>query len=195
MALSSEEHSVIIFYLLGLILLVMAAVGFSLIVDGHGFFSDGDSAVTGDTLTDESDLSRLSSKYNNIISERSRLLLLLSNFYKDQKTLETILERKLKLEESRNNLLISIDSIQGNFARFQNEVRQKIWAKAAGETIETLKIKGGGEYYEVAIQRVTESGLEIRHKYGFARIQASDLNDEFQDRFQWRYRGLSIQTR
>jgi hypothetical protein len=195
MALSPEEHPVIIFYLLGLILLVMAAVGFSLIVDGHGFFSAGDSAVPGDALMDESDLSRLSSKYNNIISERSRLLLLLSNFHKDKKMLETVLERKLKLEESRNKLLISIDSIQGNFTKCQNEVRQKIWARAAGETIESLKIKGGGEYYEVSIQRVTESGLEIRHKYGFARIQASDLNDELQDRFQWRYQGRSIQTR
>jgi len=166
----------------------MAAVGFSFIVDRNGFFSTGDTGGQHDFLTAESELKRLNSHYNNLLSNKSRFLLLDSDFSKAQKTLASVLERKFKLEERRNELLISIDSLQEKFASYQNEVRKKIWAESAGNIIGTLKIKGGIEYFEASIQKVTDSGLDIRHKYGFARIQASDLDDDFHERFQWRYR-------
>ena len=37
----------------------------------------------------------------------------------------------------------------------------------------------------VTITKVTEVGLEIRHEHGIARIQVSDLEGIWQQRFQW----------
>jgi hypothetical protein len=54
-----------------------------------------------------------------------------------------------------------------------------------GQSLGNLSLRGGREYRQAVISRVTDVGLEIRHEHGIARIQAPDLDASMQDRFQW----------
>ncbi len=64
--------------------------------------------------------------------------------------------------------------------------RKQTWDRAVGQALGTLKVRGGREYRQAIIKRVTEVGLEIEFEGGGkARIQAPDLDPAVQDRFQW----------
>lgn len=187
--LSAEDHPGIFYFLVGMIVLVMAGVGLSLLADQRFKFSSGTSDIKRDIATTGDELGSLRSYHQ----ERSRQLENNSTRLKSDTSVHAELRRKSTdlgkrhsdLEINRDQLLKAIPLIETEFSRYRAEYRRQTWAGAVGQKVGTISIRGGREYQDVIITRVTDVGLEIRHKDGIARIQAPDLDPKWQDRFQW----------
>lgn len=187
--LSADEHPGILTFLVGIIILVMAGVGLSLMVDRRLKFSSSVGEIQRSISLDAMELEGLKAWHD----ERSRLL---NDTGSRQQTgamtneeavrkLENLNQRQTYLEETRRQLRKTMTSLEGDFSHCRAEYRRKTWAAALGESLGHLKIRGGREYLQATITRVTDVGLEIRHADGIARIQAPDLDQKLQDRFQW----------
>jgi chromosome segregation ATPase len=94
-------------------------------------------------------------------------------------------QRLATLTETRETLRRVIPTTTEEFANYRAKYRAHARTRAAGESLEKLTVRGGREYHQVVISQVTDVGLEIRHADGIARIQAPDLDQTLQDRFQW----------
>jgi hypothetical protein len=187
--LSAEEHPGIFYFMVGMIVLVMSGVGLSLLVDRRLKSSSGFSEAQRDVAMAEEELGSL----RNYHAERSKLLesygTRLSNGISGKnelrEQLSTLRQHRSELDARRNRLQIEIPSLQEEFSRYRAEYRRQIWAAATGEKLGTLTIRGGRQYFDAVITRVSDVGIEIRHKDGIARVQAPDLDGKWQDRFQW----------
>lgn len=188
--LSAEDHPGIFYFLVGMIVLVMAGVGLSLLVDQRLRFSSGISDIQREITMADGELESLRPYHESRAQQLERF----SSRLKDdasasadlhQKSV-TLGKRRFDLQQSRDQLLSEIPSLESEFARYRTEYRSQTWARAVGQKVGTLSIRGGREYQDVVITRVTDVGLEIRHKDGIARVQAPDLDSSWQDRFQWR---------
>lgn len=186
---SAEEHPGIFYFMVGMVVLVMAGVGLSLLVDRRMKSSSGISDAQRDVAMGEEELESLRAYH----ADRSFILQNYGSKMKSglvgQKELRQQLvllnQRQSKLEATRSELSAAIPLLQDEFSRYRAEYRRQAWSGAAGEKLGTLTIRGGREYQDAAITRVTDVGIEIRHKDGIARIQAPDLGAKWQDRFQW----------
>lgn len=186
--LSLEEHPGIFSFLVGIIVLVMASVGLSVVADKRLR-----SSSTIMTIQREIDRNAIQIEELTFVhGERSRLL-------KDSKTqpgaetvekilegLETLLDRKKGLEMDLRQLRGAVVALDNDFSSYRAEYRRATWAAAIGEGLGNLALPGGREYKQATITRVTDVGLEIRHQDGFARIQYGDLDRAMQDRFHWK---------
>lgn len=187
--LSVEDHSGIVTFLLGIIVLVLVAVGLSIIVDKRLSFSSGVSAVQKEIAADASDLAEIRSMHDERatrLADASPKLTGASESYQSLQALAKNLERqKVALSGRKDELDKALASLEAEFTNYRALYRRKTWDRAVGERFETLVVAGGHEFRDVTITRVTPVGIEIRHEHGNARIQASDLDQRMRDRFQW----------
>lgn len=161
----------------------------SQLVDQRFKFSNGTSNTKSDIAAADEELGYLKSYHE----ERSRQLENNGTQLKSDTSANADLHRKSAnlgkrhsdLELTRDQLLKAIPSIETEFSRYRAEYRRQTWAGAVGEKIGTIALRGGREYQDVTITRVTDVGIEIHHKDGIARIQAPDLDPKWRDRFQW----------
>ena len=187
--LSSDDHPGLFTFMVGLIVIVFVAVGMSMMVDKKFSFSKRVSSLANGIKAGESEISELSHDHE-IVSKRLA--------EEEPKTLksadarDTLRKRaaeatgqRASLVANRDALRKSIPAIEAEFAQYREKYRTSTWAAAVGESLGNLSLRGGREYRQAVISRVTDVGLEIRHEHGIARIQAPDLDPSFQDRFQW----------
>lgn len=175
--------------MVGIVVLVMAGVGLSIVIDRRIKFSSGSVGIQNDIVLGASELDGLIALH----CERSRLLSqqeskLLGGFPKSDGSLrgeENLFQRRKVLEDTRLQLLDSVSTLEADFSRCRADYRKKTWSAAIGERLGNLALRSGRQYHEATITRVTDVGLEIRHADGIARIQAPDLDQKMQDRFQW----------
>lgn len=187
--LSSEDHPGVFTFLVGMIVVVMTAVGLSIMADKHRHFSSGAGELQHEISLGASEITELTARKD----EGSRLLAggdakLRSGSQAYQAIsarLETLRQRQAALEISRTQVSGAIVALDENFSRYRADYRRKEWEGAIGESLGTLTIRGGRAFQQATITRVTDVGLEIRHEHGIARIQAPDLDPKMQDRFQW----------
>jgi hypothetical protein len=187
--LSADDHPGVFTFMVGMIVLVMAGVGLSLVIDRRLSFSSGKLRTQREINLDAAELESLAATRD----ERSRLLE--SRTAKPQNSsesaaeilgrTETMRQRQAILEDARKQLHQAIAGIEDDFSRFRAEYRRSTWTGAQGEKLGNLALANGREYRDATITRVTDVGLEIRHSDGIARIQAPDLDPKIQDRFQW----------
>jgi hypothetical protein len=187
--LSADDHPGVFTFMVGMIVLVMAGVGLSLVIDRRLSFSSGKLRTQREINLDAAEIESLAATRD----ERSRLLE--SQTEKPPNSseaaaeilgkTETMRQRQVTLEDACKQLHQAIAGIEGDFSRFRAEYRRKTWAGAQGEKLGNLVLANGREYRDATITRVTDVGLEIRHADGIARIQAPDLDQKIQDRFQW----------
>ena len=185
----SDEHAGIFTFLVGIIVVVMTAVGLSLLADRRFAFSSGVADLKKDIESEAGEIADLR------IAVRDRGIKLAESAAATKAREDelrsadaqnrTLRARKSELVETKFRLKIAIPSIEQDFASYRAAYRQKTWATSVGEELGTLNIKGGRTYNEAVITRVTDVGLEIRHDHGIARVQAPDLDAKIQDRFQW----------
>lgn len=187
--LSAEDHPGIFYFLVGMIVLVMAGVGLSILVDQRFKFSSGMSDIQRDIAMADEELGSLKSYHEQRSREFENFGSRLKNDSAENAQLRrkatTLGKRQSELERSRDTLLAAIPAIENEFSRYRAAYRQQTWTAAVGQKIGTLALRGGREYHDVVITRVTDVGLEIRHKDGIARVQGPDLDHSWQDRFQW----------
>ena len=187
--LSSEEHPGVFTFLVGMIVLVMAGVGLSLMVDRHFKFSRGSNTVQHEIRLNAAEITELTARKEEasqlLSAENLKLQPDLPNYQDVSARLEQLGQRKVTLEKSRPQIRESIAALEEEFTRYRATFRRKLWADAIGESLGTLAVRGGRVFQQATITRVTDVGLEIRHEHGIARIQAPDLDPKMQQRFQW----------
>ena len=187
--LSSEDHPGVFTFMVGMIVVVMVAVGLSVVADKHRVFSGGTGELKREISASAAEISELSAQAAEqvqLLEGTSSNLRKGSNAHRALSAqLETQRQRQAALEKSRLEIRAAVTALEDNFSQYRATYRQKSWAGAVGESLGTLTIRGGRDYQLATITRVTDVGLEIRHEHGIARIQAPDLEPKMQDRFQW----------
>jgi hypothetical protein len=187
--LSSDDHPGIFYFMGGMIVLVMVSVGFSVIVDGRVKASRGIGAAQREMKSDAEELAYLTNlhlaKSSELASRGSTVQTQSSAHAQLRRGLEQLRGRRAELESVRGGLQGSISTLETEFLSYRASYRNRAWTNAIGEKLGTLKVRGGREYQDAVITLVTEVGIQIRHKDGFARIEAPDLDSQWQDRFQW----------
>ena len=187
--LSSEDHPGVFTFMVGMIVVVMVAVGLSVVADKHRVFSGGTGELKREIsacATQITELSAQTAEQTLLLEGASSNLRKGSNAHRELTAqLETQRQRQTALEKSRLEIRAAVTALEDNFSQYRATYRQKSWAGAVGESLGTLTIRGGRDYQLATITRVTDVGLEIRHEHGIARIQAPDLEPKMQDRFQW----------
>lgn len=187
--LSSEDNSGIVYFLIGIIVIVFTAVGMSMLVDKRFRFSSGAGVLNREIALQTEEIAdltvRVDLRSKTLTEELSRRNPSATGRQETLATIAATTTRKSGLQNSQNRLRTELTALDKAFAGYRANYREKTWAKAVGQEIGNLTIRGGRQYHQVTITKVTDVGLEIRHEHGIARIQAPDLDPEWQDRFQW----------
>jgi hypothetical protein len=187
--LSSDEHPGIFTFLVGMIVLVMAAVGLSILMDKRFEFSNGMGALQRDVRQEATELAELKTDYEyNAARLAASAPKLQADFQAQKDTagrISALRQRKELLMRNRADLQASVTSLDRKFADYRGVYRRKVWSAAVGEKLGDLTLQSGKVYVNAIISRVTDVGLEIQHESGIARIQGPDLDQKLQDRFQW----------
>jgi hypothetical protein len=187
--ISADDHPGLFFFMIGIIVVVMTAVGLSLVADRKFEFASRNEALREELSEDQLKLEEL----RVICQSRGRDL---ANFSvrnsEDSKGWKSVVvETKLmehRKEEMRRQiaeLKLEIGAVERDFVDYRDRYRRRAWAAAKGERLGEMRTAGGKFYRNVVVTLVTEAGLEIRHEDGIARIQAPDLEPKWHDRFQW----------
>lgn len=187
--ISSDDNPGLFTFMVGVILVVFAGVGLSLLVDRKFSFSQRVSGLAGQIESGAAELEQL----KDTQLEQERRLTELEPKRRQMMETRTSLDRKLSaltarrksLTETLGGLRQAVPVLEAEFARYRGAYRDAARAAAVGESLGTLSVRGGREYRNAVISRVTDVGLEIRHENGIARVQAPDLDHALQDRFQW----------
>jgi hypothetical protein len=175
--------------MVGMIVLVMAGVGLSLLIDKRLQSSSGAIRLHREIEIAEEELFGLREWHqesSRALAERGPQLLAASAALEElQHQQQALRLRQSSAEARRRALLAEIAALEQDFARQRADDRRRTWLAAIGEKIGTLTLRGDREYHEVVITRVTEAGMEIRHQHGIARVLAADLGPKWQSRFHW----------
>lgn len=186
---SPEENSGIFTFLVGMIILVMTAVGLSLLMDKRFQLSSGAGEIRNQIKADASEVQDLTSQYekksSQLVDAGLKNKLAGGSQEKLRGELQSLDKRRLSLKDDKQELEGAVATIEAKFSDYRAAYRRKTWSGAIGEKLGDISIPGGREYRDATITKVTDVGLEIRHEHGFARIQAPDLDRKIQDRFQW----------
>lgn len=185
--LSSDDHPGIFVFLVGIIVLVMVAVGLSSLVDRRFRFSSRVSGIQREAAAGEMELERMRAYHldgSRQLAEAEPLCRMFSEHESTCRRLEILNHRRTDLIASRDNLQTSVQALDREYSRYRTGYRDKIRAAARGEVLGNITIPGGREYRGAVIKEVTDESVEIRHEYGTARLQALDLDPALQERFQ-----------
>ncbi len=171
-----------------LVILVMAAIGLSAIVDRRFVSSKNVTAMDRAVRATEEEIERLEIFCRNGTRELAAaepLQRTAEELAGARRDLEARTTRVETMRETRNRLLAGLAATESDFQRYREQYRQSARAAAIGESQGSLTTRSGREFRSVVITRVTDAGLEIRHEHGTARLPARDLGPAFQERFQW----------
>jgi septal ring factor EnvC (AmiA/AmiB activator) len=187
--ISSDDSPGVFTFMVGLILVVFTGVALSLLVDRKFSFSKRVSGLAGQIEAGATELEQLKVTQLELESrltetEPKRRALMETRTSLDRK-LPALTTRRKSLTDTMGNLKQTLPALEAEFARYRSAYRDAARAAAVGESLGTLTVRGGREYRQAVINRVTDVGLEIRHENGIARVQAPELDQAMQDRFQW----------
>lgn len=187
--LSSEENSGIFYFLVGMIVVVLTAVGLSMLVDQRFKFSSDLSASKSLLAASTTELAELRARHEqmaaSLAEQQSQRGLAGASRDGLTEKLTTMSQRKSELARLSGRLRLAITDEETKFTKYRADYRDATWTKAVGEEMSVLATRSGREYRQVKITKVTDVGLEIKHEHGIARVQAPDLPTAWQDRFQW----------
>jgi len=187
--LTDDDNSGLFAFIIGIIVLVFAGIGLSIAVDHRFSFSsriyslERDIKTGGLELLHLSEIHRETSRKLEVIEPGRRLEVSARDALIGQ--IAALRQRHASLAAARDALRNSIITLEQEFSLYRGEYREATWNAAIGQSLGILRIRGGREYQDAVILRVTDVGLEIRHAYGHARVHAPDLDSTLQDRFQW----------
>lgn len=187
--LSVDDHPGLFYFMAGIVVIVMTAVGLSLLIDRRFAFSSSIVEAKAGLLADEEVVKELRAQVfaqsKHLADSDHQRESASKAFRLANSESKTLAQRKELLLKSRADLHVEIGSLEREFLSYRQEYRRKSRAAAAGEVLGNLKVQSGRVYQNAVLIRVTDAGMEIRHEDGIARIQAPDLDARWQDRFQW----------
>jgi hypothetical protein len=188
--LSNDDHSGLFTFLIGMIVVVLAAVGLSMFADVKFSVSRSPKALQKEIETGAEELESLTDRRGKLARRLAQGEEHAQTAQQTRTSLRCELtdqaQRLAALTETRDQLRQAIPLTEVEFESYRANYRKQTWDRAVGQALGTLKVRGGREYRQAIIKRVTEVGLEIEFEGGGkARIQAPDLDPAVQDRFQW----------
>ena len=187
--LSADEHPGLIYCMLGVVVIVMTAIGLSVMMEKRNVLSSGASDLSEVLAWDREVLERLENEHAVAETRLTRDLPQRRAWQEDLAQqvsgAKALVARKEDLLGRERRLRADLAALESAFSGYRARYRNATWSGASGEKLGRIKLRGGREYLDAVIVRVTDVGLEIRHEDGFARLQAPDLSDELQTRFQW----------
>ncbi len=187
--LSPDDNPGIFYSLVGVIVVVMTAVGLSMLMEKKMSFSSGTATAKREVNALGAELAGLKSRYDEMSAGYADLAAgrepTMKRLEKFREELPVSTRRKAELLATIGQLRESIRATEDGFADYRAKYRRKVRLDAVGQKIAVLAIRGGREFRNVTISEVTDVGLEIKHEHGNARVHAPDLDAEWQDKFQW----------
>lgn len=187
----SNDSSGVFGWLIGLVVIVMIGVGLSMMVDRRFQFSSNNKEIRSVIDKEAEHLTDLTAKVPKV---RARFESLDAPRRLAARELE---ELKLRLPVSRDRIRelqeaiasrkSGISSVEQSMVAYRRSYRDQTWREAVGEKHPRIVLKAGRIYEDATIQRVTPVGLEISHKDGLARIDFTELDQTWMERFQWRF--------
>lgn len=166
-------------------LLVLGGFTFFFAVIDDGSLTSSDRSILGITREQASRIDTLReelSETEEAFATRERL----------ERGFQEISQRTTQTEEELNSKSDRLDDLENealaltqSFKAYRHSYRESVWSAAKGEIVPLITLKNGKRYENVRISRVTPAGLEIAFPDGRARILAEDLDDKWQDRFDW----------
>lgn len=189
MSLSPDNHDGIFWLLGSLIILTLSAVFLSLLVDKQFSFTREANSVQERLSADRQAIANLRS---SIGESEGRLAASVSSSEAASENLEAtrtsipMIKAQTEILRARKAELISeIPNTTEAFDKYREEYKEHTWRNAVGEKIDHLFLKNGRQFDRVIITKVIETGFEISHAHGRARIDGKDLSHALQARFQW----------
>lgn len=186
---SVDDPPAIFTYLAGMIVLVMVAVGLSLVIDKRKQFATGSIGIQQEIILADAEIDAATAELDIQVAQFGRSSPQVPADSQTSRELDAATEiqrqRQVNLGQQRDVLRVTIASIEQDFTQARSNYRRKTWNAAVGESLGDLSIRGGQVYRRAVISQVTNVGLEIRHEHGLARVQGPDLDIKLQQRFQW----------
>lgn len=187
----TNESSGVFGWLMGLVVIVMIGVGMSMMVDRRFQFSSNNKEIETVIREETQQLSDLSArvpkaraKFESLDQPRQLMARELDEL---KLRLPVSRQRIQELKAGVESLKSGIHSHEESVAAYRRSYRDQTWREAVGEKHSQLTLKSGKLYENTVIQRVTPVGLEISHRDGLARIDFTELDRTWMERFQWRF--------
>lgn len=185
----SNDSSGTVGFLVGMVVLVFAGIVFSLMVDKRFRFSSGRADLEQEVQDQRQAVKKLGILVETAREEWKRKV---QPFEGQAGELRSFAEanrgQSRKLAELRGRqaaLEEEIVAAENAFREYRTKFRSQARLAAAGEELGELEIRSGRTYHAVTISRVTPEGMEIRHSDGIALLRPEDLDDSWQERFDW----------
>ncbi len=187
--LSPDEHPGIFTFLVGIVVIVLVAVGLSSVIEKRFAFSSGGLRLERELALLDAEVASLRDRLDSATARwmemdgpRARTV---ETLRKTEAESSGTFKRNEDLSAAADGLRAEIHQAEQAFLAYRADFRRSRRAAAVGEKISTFTLRDGRTYQGVTITKVTDVGLEIRHQHGFARIHAPDLGPDWQERFQW----------
>ncbi len=187
--MSSDGHDGIIWLLGSLIVLTLAAVLLSILVDQRFSFQRQTNSVQTRLIVNGEKISQLKGRiddYEERLAFRKITAESNSNRNSELEAANSVVSMEMeRLLERKTELMAAIPDLEKDLARYREEYRSATWRNAVGEKFDHLFLRTGRQFDKVIITKVTDDGLEISHASGLARIDGADLSRAIRERFQW----------
>lgn len=187
--LDVENHDGLLTFLLGMIFLVLAGVGLSLVADRVSDSGKIRSGIRSQTEQQEGEILKLQMELNlkHFQLEESEALVAgnLENAAFTELSVEAIQSRSKNLSLLKSSLEASIERDEEAFRNYRIKARELAWARVIGDSLGNLKTSDGRMFHDAIVAGVDDKGISIRHSTGAISIPATALPVSCWDIFQW----------
>jgi hypothetical protein len=187
----SHDSSGVFSWLAGLSLIVIVGVSLSKLVDQRFQFSSNNKEIESVIGKESEQLTDLQARLKTQQARFDQLALprQLGAREADEHLARPPLNRArlTKLRATIAGLQTAASNCEDSSATYRKSYRNQVCQGAVGEKHAEILLRSSRRYEAVTILRVTPIGLEISHQDGLARIDFIDLDQAWQERFQWRH--------
>ncbi len=172
-----------------LIILTLSAVFLSLLVDNQLIFAREKNSLQEKLLADRQAIDdlriRLEESQRTLTTSGSSSKSAAENLEAIRSSIPLIKAQTEILRARKAELTDEIPNTTEAFDKYREEYKEQTWRNAVGEKMDHLFLKTGRQFDRVIITNVIDTGLEISHAHGRARVDSKDLSHALQARFQW----------
>lgn len=197
--IGSGENSGVVGFLVGVMMLVFAGIFFSLLADKRFSFSSGKLSLKAELDEQADELLTLRSRLDKSRSlwledhlPRTGQRELLERLRKESADLSSLISA---LDDRKRTLEESIRDTGDRLADYRGRYRRQVRMEAVGEDLGVFQTRTGKSFTGAVIRQVSGAGMVIRHDQGLARLSPSDLDNAWNERFQWSAEEAEAQRR
>lgn len=188
-----DDQSGLFTFLTGIVVVVVASVFLSLMVEKRFAFSREKITVGQSVNAGAEEISTLRRHLADSSERHEGLEGRLSQINdRAEKLMQRTKQQAMTIQQLKSRsaeLKTDLAGLNRAFVDYQTTYRNRVWSDAIGDEMLVLKTRSGREYLDVKILNVTHAGIDIHHQTGRSRIAPSEFPDDWQDRFQWRAPG------